>query len=68
MTTLAALAALEQEVARLFPADSAGARALAHPLAELRTLLAASDGAAAMPVLDAVEDILESLLSQAGWP
>jgi len=66
----AALQAFEQELARLFPADSEGARALRHPVAALRALVDAGDdlGAQARPVLDAIEDILESLMCRAGWP
>lgn len=68
MTADAALQAFEQELSRLFPADSDGALALRHPLAALRSLVDAGEGAQGRPLLDAIEDILESLMCRAGWP
>ncbi len=68
MTADAALQAFEHGLSRLFPADSDGALALRHPLAALRSLVDAGEGAQAQPLLDAIEDILESLMCRAGWP
>lgn len=67
---LEAMAALEREIERLFPAGSPGARALAHPLEQLRILVAAGEGAGpkVAPLLDTLEDVLESLMRGAGWP
>ena len=67
MTADVALQAFEQELSRLFLADSDGALALRHPLAALRSLVDAGEGAQAPPLLDAIEDILESLMTVKRW-
>lgn len=70
VTALAALDALAQEIERLFPADGKAFAVLARPLDELRRALAASDGAPidVGPLLDLLDDLLESQLRTLGWP
>lgn len=67
---LAALQEFEHEVARRFPADGPQLLVLAAPLGELRRKIEAVDGGPtdAGPLLDLIEDLLESLLRTLGWP
>ncbi|MCY1059591.1 hypothetical protein [Nannocystis sp. SCPEA4] len=70
MTAKIAFQALMEEIEQLFPADGRQRRALAQPLDELRRVF---DGggealADAGPLLDVIEDLLESLLRASGWP
>lgn len=68
MTAPEQLDALRREIDELFPAAGAQARVLAHPLTELARLLDAGDAAALGPALDRLEDLLEALMREAGWP
>lgn len=70
---VAAAAALEQELDRLFSPSSEGRRSLAQPLQALRAALqdAAADPEAIAALglaLDTFEDVLEARLRAAGWP
>lgn len=70
------LDALRRELDQLFPADSAQARVLMHPLAEIARIIDASEQvdtsepapAELTPALDLLEDVLEALMREAGWP
>lgn len=55
---------VRREIARLFPGGEP--IALTLPLAELEQALTTPREAAA--ILDLLEDVLESLLREAGWP
>ncbi|GEM_PF-2893116 len=61
------LTALRDELALLFGSESNAAHALEHPLAQLERVLA--DGPEATnPALDLIEDIVEALMHDHGWP
>lgn len=68
MTAPEALAAFERELAPLLVADSRMGVALRHPVDELRSQLAAGAAAASLrPLLDEIEDILESCCAARAW-
>lgn len=64
MTVSEAWRALVQEIERVFPRDNVAA--LTHPLAELEQAIIAQGDVTTN--LDLLEDLLESLLREAGWP
>lgn len=60
-----------REIGRVFPPASREAELLVRPLAELARMLESDVEAAeaeAGPALDGLEDLLEALMHQAGWP
>ncbi|PRQ08678.1 hypothetical protein [Enhygromyxa salina] len=65
------LDALRRELDQLFAAESAQARVLARPIAELARLVdqpVEPSPAELTPALDLLEDLLEALMREAGWP
>lgn len=56
--------ALVSEIERVFPSQRVGL--LAQPLVQVEQALA--ENPTSMPALDLLEDLLESLLRDAGWP